>query len=128
MKHLPLSVTPPIVRHTTSNAGIASSPRFSIRQKLVHPVHSVIHVAADCNKGSVVPFLFNNRAHIKVKEVHGCMTLHQTSYLDFIDTARLLVQRNANAVFVCCSNGRPYQVVTYGTKELFSIITTPFDK
>jgi hypothetical protein len=47
------------------NAGAVSSPQFSVRQKIVHPVYSAIHVAADCNKWGIVPFLFDNGADIK---------------------------------------------------------------
>lgn len=94
-----------------------SSPCFSVRQKIVHPVYSAIHVAADCNKWGIVPFLFDNGVDIKFKEAHGCMTLHQDSYLDFTDTARLMVQQDANGAVICCNNGSPYHMVRDGTKE-----------
>jgi ankyrin repeat protein len=51
-----------------------------------------------------------------VKEAHGCMKLHQNSYLDFIDMARLLIQQNANAAVICCNNGSPYHMVRDETK------------
>jgi hypothetical protein len=59
-----------------------------------------------------------NAADIKFKEAHGCMKLHQDSYLDFIDMARLLVQQNANAAVTCCNNGSPYHMVRDGTKAV----------
>ena len=84
---------------------------------MVHPVYSAIHVAADCNKWGIVPFLFDNGADIKSKEAHGCMQLHQDSYLDFIDMARGLIQQNAKGTVICCNNGSPYHMVREGTKK-----------
>jgi hypothetical protein len=72
-------ITSPNTRHTMRNTGAASSPRFSVRQKIDHPVYSAIHVADDCNKRGTAPFLFHNGADIKFKAAHGCMKLHQDS-------------------------------------------------
>jgi ankyrin repeat protein len=83
---------------------------------MVHPLYSAIHVAADHNKWGIVPFLFDNGAEIKFKEAHGCMKLHQDSYLHFIDMARLLVRQNANSAVTCCNNGSPYHMVRDGIK------------
>lgn len=84
---------------------------------MVHPVYSAIHAAADGTKVSIVPSLFHKGADIKFKQADGGMTLHQAAYLDLQDMARLLVQHNANAVVIWCSNGSPYGRVTDRTKE-----------
>jgi len=72
-------VTSPNTQHTMCNTGAVSSPRFSVRQKIGHPVYSAIHVADDCNKRDIAPFLFDNGADIKFKEARCCMKLHQDS-------------------------------------------------